>query len=213
MKPMPFAAAAVLVLACTLVPALAQAQSGAVATEISERMSQWSTMTMGYQHRTYDDRRSVISSGTGTLSISRPYRFRLEITEPDIELSISDGEKLWLYDPLLKQVQILRLEDRWETAPLLLLSGGVQDLQKNWIISASGSDRRRQYTLRPKDSEILLKQITVIFRGDLPVRMQVVDQLNQLIQVDFKKIKTDVPLAEDLFIFTPPPGVDILEQE
>lgn len=200
-------------LSLLFLPLLSWAQAASsTALEIAERLETWSTLSMEFVQRTYDDKRNVVSNSRGTLAISRPKRFRLEVTEPDEELSVSDGEKLWMYDPLLKQVQILRLEDRWETAPILLLSGDPRELEKSWVLSATGQ-KRRQYTLEPKNPEVLLKSITLIFRDNLPSRLFVVDQLDQLIRIDFRKLKTDLPISSELFTFDPPPGVDVLDED
>jgi len=50
-----------------------------------------------------EDRRA---SASGIIAYQRPGKMRWEYQEPDPQLLVTDGDTLWLYDPLLENVTI-----------------------------------------------------------------------------------------------------------
>ena len=70
-----------------------------------------------------DKQGQVTERATGTLSISRPNRFRWDYQQPYAQTIVADGRKLWLYDPDLEQVTVRSLEQGLGATPAMLLSG------------------------------------------------------------------------------------------
>lgn len=50
---------------------------------------------------------------TGVMMFSRPGKFRWQIERPYSQLLVGDGEKVWIYDPDLRQVTVKRWAPRW----------------------------------------------------------------------------------------------------
>ena len=65
----------------------------------------------------------VVDRASGTLSLSRPNRFRWDYRQPYLQTIVADGERLWLYDSDLEQVTVRALEAGLGSTPAMLLSG------------------------------------------------------------------------------------------
>ena len=187
--------------------------ASAAAEEMAVLLGRWQSISMEFVQQTYNANRRLIERRKGRLLVKKPRRFRLEIDPPDEELAVSDGDSFWVYDPLLLQAQKEKLQDRWETAPLLLISDDPRLLEDNWQIDASGWGSRRQFRLRPRSQEVLLSSIVLSFHRGIPAQLRIEDNLDQLIQLDFSDAKPNVPVADERFTFVPPPGVDLLVDE
>ena len=65
-----------------------------------------STLTADFVQVVQDKQGQVTERAAGTLSISRPNRFRWDYQQPYVQTIVADGKKLWLYDPDLEQVTV-----------------------------------------------------------------------------------------------------------
>ena len=82
-----------------------------------------STLTADFVQVVQDKQGQVTERAAGTLSISRPNRFRWDYQQPYVQTIVADGKKLWLYDPDLEQVTVRSLEQGLGATPAMLLSG------------------------------------------------------------------------------------------
>ena len=101
----------------------------------------------------------VTERASGTLSISRPNRFRWDYREPYEQTIVADGTRLWLYDPDLDQVTVRSLAQGLGDTPAMLLSGAgkVGDAFATWAPNAAatgpGAGSRRRSTVRISSRE------------------------------------------------------------
>lgn len=202
-----------LLAALLLCAPVASAQSSDAAEEMAELLAGWESISLVFTQSTYNASRRLVSKRKGRIWIKKPRRFRLHIDKPDEEVSVSDGTNFWIYDPLLKQVQQGILEDRWETAPLLLISDDPRQLEDSWNIEVSGRKGRREFVLRPKSEEILFQKISLKLRNSIPSQMQIVDSTDQLLQLNFRNAQANQPIDDEVFTFIPPADADVLIDE
>jgi outer membrane lipoprotein carrier protein len=153
----------------------------------------------------------IVERSSGTLSLSRPNRFRWDYREPHEQAIVGDGRRLWLYDPDLEQVTVRTLEAGLGSTPAMLLSGGgrVGD-----AFTAIGSERVGAWTwhrLRPRDAEGDFESVSLAFdaRGEL-AGMELRDKLGQSTTLEFARVRRGAKLDEALFRFEPPPGADVI---
>jgi outer membrane lipoprotein carrier protein len=153
----------------------------------------------------------IISRATGTLSLSRPDRFRWDYRDPYVQVIVADGRKLWLYDADLEQVTVRPLESGLGSTPAMLLSGAgsVGD-----SFSSGPVERDGEWTwcrLVPKQHGSDFESVGLGFddRGGL-VAMQLLDKLGQSTELNFSKVAQNPKLAPALFEFTPPKGADVI---
>src|SRR5262245_30958888 len=103
-----------------------QARADDAATQrLSELLSKAQTMTARFSQLTLDGSGTRLQETSGQLSLKRPGLFRWHTDAPQEQLLISNGEKVWLFDPDLEQVTIQKLDQRLTQTPALLLSGDL----------------------------------------------------------------------------------------
>jgi len=153
----------------------------------------------------------ITNRATGTLSISRPDRFRWDYRQPYVQVIVADGRKLWLYDADLEQVTVRPLRAGLGSTPAMLLSGAgkVSDSFTGGPVQTDG-----QWTwcrLVPRDRATDFEQVSLGFnaRGELAA-MELADKLGQTTALDFSNVKRNGPLDAGLFRFEPPHGADVI---
>src|SRR5690606_11460873 len=84
--------------------AVSAADQSQAAVRLTELPSSAQTVTGGFSHMTLSANGANLQQTTGTLTLKRPVKVRWHTDPPLEQLLISDGEKIWLYDPDLEQV-------------------------------------------------------------------------------------------------------------
>jgi outer membrane lipoprotein carrier protein len=148
---------------------------------------------------------------TGTLSLSRPDRFRWDYRDPYVQVIVADGRKLWLYDADLEQVTVRPLESGLGSTPAMLLSGTGSVSES---FTAGAVERDGEWTwcrLVPRQHGSDFESVSLGFddRGGL-VAMQLVDKLGQSTELNFSNVELNKKLDPALFRFTPPKGADVI---
>ncbi len=144
----------------------------------------------------------------GTLAIQKPNQFNWHVLTPNEEWYISDGHQVWNVEPDLDQVTITPLSRNLSTTPLLLLGGEVQDLSRLFTVTAVDQE---DYVLVPKDSQSLIKQITLHFDSTGVIQaLDIVNTLGQRSHLQFSQVKLNGVLPASLFHYTIPAGMDVL---
>jgi len=157
---------------------------------------------------TADSETPQVSSGT--LLIKRPGRFRWEYEQPALQLVICDGGRIWMYDEDLEQVTVRPVDETLRGTPAMLLSGQAT-LDDTFEILKSYSDGDLDWVdLKPRDGSPEFVSLSIALRQGILQRMELTDSLGQVTQVELDDIKVDAEVADDLFVFEPPPGVDVI---
>jgi outer membrane lipoprotein carrier protein len=156
----------------------------------------------------------VIQQGRGEMLIARPGRFRWEYRKPYEQLIVSDGKRLWVYDPELEQVTVKSVDEALGNTPALLLAG-VHPLEQNFKIreTAGPGDALGWVELLPKAEDTNFVRILLGFSGQQLKRMELYDSFDQVTRLDFQNAQRNPQLAPELFKFKPPPGVDVVGEE
>ena len=71
----------------------------------------------------------------GILYIKSPNQFRLDYTDPYVQIYVADGKKLWQYDADLEQVIIKPQGQILANLPIIVLSN-TKKLQENYHVEA-----------------------------------------------------------------------------
>jgi outer membrane lipoprotein carrier protein len=148
---------------------------------------------------------------SGKMALQRPGKFRWEIQEPYPQLIIADGKYIWIYDADLQQVTKQKMDYREANNPALLLSGSIQNLQKNFIITKLNQKPGEWFELRPKAKNGLFQKIQIQFISHKLTAMYIVDNLGQHSTLRFNHLHVNPKLNPKLFSFVPPKNVDVVE--
>jgi outer membrane lipoprotein carrier protein len=156
---------------------------------------------------------SMMQTTRGEIAVKRPGLLYWEVYAPLEQLVVSDGVKLWSYDPDLEQVTVQAVDQRLSQTPAMMLSGEVDGLSDSYEIDGTQlNDKVWQFQLTPKGQDSLFEQLKLTFSGDRLVQMHLADSLGQRSSLEFSNIKMNPKLKDEIFSFVPPEGVDVISQ-
>lgn len=169
------------------------------------------SLSADFEQTLTDGRGTVIQESRGKLLLQRPGRFRWDYQTPYKQLIVANGQKIWIYDPDLEQVTVKTQSAALGNAPADLLSSG-ESLSSNFVITKLGTEEGLEwFELKPKDTDTGFEAVRLSFRGRDLRAMKLSDTLGQTTELRFSNIQHNPKISAEQFTFTPPPGVDIVE--
>ena len=159
----------------------------------------------------FDENLNAVDDGSGTVWIKRPGKFRWNYEPPDAQEIVGDGEKVWLYDIGLEQVTVRAQAEALGRTPAILLAGGG-DLSEYKIADLGTQGNVDWVSLIPRTADSGFIEIRIGFEDGGLRLMELLDTLDQRTRISFAALKENVEIGDDIFVFTPPSGVDIIDQ-
>lgn len=148
----------------------------------------------------------------GVMMISRPGKFRWQIEKPYRQLLVGDGEKVWMYDPDLRQVTVKKMDAALGSTPAALLVGG-NSLEKNFDLRELGEREGLEWLeATPKSAESGFEKLQLGFAGDDLKAMELFDNFGQTTSLAFSNVQRNPALPAAQFRFAPPAGVDVISE-
>ena len=196
------------IMALTQSATAAPADSLTAAKRLNKLLLNTKSMTANFSQTT-----TGANSGTfkGSMSVQRPNNFRWETTSPSAQLIVANSSSMWIYDKDLEQATNQAVDTQLGNTPALLLSGDPSKIDNNFKITQPYANKN-YYVLYPKSSGASFKSLSMSFSGGKPVMMVLNDTLGQTTSIKFSSIKLNPSIASSQFKFTPPKGVDIINQ-
>ena len=150
---------------------------------------------------------------SGQLRLVRPGRFRWDYETPYEQLILADGERLWIYDPDLAQATVRPQAEALGNSPARLLSGGL-DLDAHFAIIETGAtgDEVAWVEVRPLGGEEEFSRMRFGFVDGRLASMVMNDNLGFETIIKFSNLEVNTDIDSNVFVFQPPPGVDVLGQ-
>ena len=145
----------------------------------------------------------------GSFALQRPGKFRWHYERPYAQLLVSDGEKLWSFDPDLNQVTTRKLGKALGSSPAALLAGGDLDTHFN-LKNAGEADGLEMIDATPKAADSTFERVRLGFRDNLPRVMEIRDNFGQVTTLLFTEFHANPALSKDQFKFVPPKGADVV---
>lgn len=143
----------------------------------------------------------------GKFTMAPPLLLRWEIFHPFTQTIISNGTNTLIYDDELKQM-IIRPLDKKNLPFFFFLEGNKNILNKMEIIQP---DKKAPiFLLYDVDKS---QEILVYFRNKLPREINWHNELNQKVVLKFTNLKKNRRIKRAEFNFTPPPGIDIIQEK
>ena len=180
--------------------------------KLTQLLNQAQTITARFSQLTLDGGGTQLQETAGQLALKRPELFRWHTDEPMEQLLVSNGEKVWLYDPDLEQVTIQTLDQRLTHTPALLLSGDVSKISENFEISHKEGGNVIDFILKPKSKDSLFDSLRLSFRDSVLNDMQLIDSIGQRTNILFLNVKMNEPLDDKQFSFDIPAGADVIQE-
>jgi len=196
----------------TMVACMAHAASDAAAGQqkVEGFLQGLQSLQAQFKQTLMDRNGLTIEEATGTLAIRRPDRFRWDYREPNEQVIVADGARIWLYDADLEQVTVRKLDDTLSATPAMLLSG-QGNLQDNFSVTQSSQEGGIFWVrMQPKRDDTDFKWVRLGFEGNSLRFMQLADKLGQTTNLEFSRLERNPAIDPSRFNFTVPPGADVI---
>ena len=181
------------------------------ANKLSDLLSQTQTISGSFSQLTLDSTGTQLQEASGKMLLQRPGLFRWHTDPPLEQLLVSNGEKVWLYDPDLLQVTVQKMDQRLTHTPALLLSGDVSKISENFSITYKEGGPVIDFILTPTAKDTLFDTLRLSFRNGVINDMQLLDAVGQRTNILFMGVKVNEPVDASQFVFDAPAGVDVIE--
>jgi outer membrane lipoprotein carrier protein len=153
----------------------------------------------------------TLQQSEGQFWLQKPGKLNWHTQAPFEQLLITNDENLWLYDPDLQQVTVKNIDKTLEQSPVSILSGNVENFNLHYVIEQkTGADNRDEFVLLPRAQEALFEQLTLTFNDGIIESMQLLDSLGQVTDITLLETQLNPEIDAEQFIFSTPPGTDVL---
>jgi outer membrane lipoprotein carrier protein len=169
--------------------------------------------TANFAQQAFDRAGKVVDRSSGSFAFARPGKFRWAYEKPHQQLLVSDGTRLWIYDPDLQQVTVKRIDQAISSTPAALLAG-KDDITKLFTLRDAGTaDGLAWVEALPKAKDTGFDRVRLGMNGRTLAAMELFDQLGGHTVLHFGDLKANVSLPPDTFHFTPPKGADVIDED
>ena len=151
---------------------------------------------------------------TGTVVLAKPGKMRWSYEQPDESLVVSDGEILWLYDPLHREAQRLSVaQGGYMSVAAIQFLLGAGDIRREFRVEAESCEAGDAWLelLPRKPASYEKLRIRTDPRSGEILATTVVDLLGNVTEVSFTEIRPNLDPPSELFRFDPPSGVRVIE--
>ena len=195
-----------------MVAGVSQVHAGSI-EKLKAFVAQTQSARGNFRQDVIDEKGKAVQSAQGQLSFSRPGKFRWEYRKPYEQLIVGDGEKLWVYDKELAQVTVKKLDGALGSSPAALLAGS-NEIEEVYNLDAKGMKGGLDWLeAYPKTDDTMFEKVRMGFKGNTLDTMELYDHLGQVTRIRFSGIQRNPGLGPSTFTFTPPDGVDVLEDQ
>ena len=151
----------------------------------------------------------------GTVSMKRPGRMRWVYTSPERKEFVSDGVRIYSYVPADRQVIVSPLPADDETTPALLLSGRgrlTRDFTPSDTELPAAAGKLLGLRLEPRGDDGDYQSMTLgLDPATLQIRyLEATDRQGGRSTFSFTNVKENRGLADKIFEFRVPRGVDVI---
>ena len=169
-------------------------------------------MEARFTQNTYDAKGELLQNNQGNVKAQAPAKFYWETAEPFPQTVVTDGVKLWVYDPDLAQVQVRAFDKNYQQTPAMLFTGNAELIAKQFTVEQIAG-RDSSFRLLPKDrSQNLFEALEMRFDGSLPASMHIEDSMRQKTEILFSDVVLNPKLPAAAFNFVAPAGTEVLNQ-
>lgn len=190
----------------------AAAQTSAVA-RLDELLGGMDTLEADVIQLIVESDGGILEESEIQMYLKKPDGFYWETLSPFPELIVTDGEKLWNYQPDLEQVVV---ED-WDSSRMelaaQLLNGETENLAEEYSIeSVTDSDSEHQeFELTPFELNSPYRLISINFLLSDLESIYLDSKNGQQTVWRFENVERNQPIADSLFKFEAPDNIEIIE--
>ena len=139
---------------------------------------------------------------------------RWTYARPEAKVFVFDGRKSWFYVPAEKQVTISELDDQKRSELPFLMIGDPAARERHFAMREAASGAATVVSLQPRSPTAMIRNITVTIAPGTHLidRVEYTDREGNRTTFDFSGYQRRAATA-DLFHFTPPAGVEVVQAQ
>jgi|YelNatPaOPRAMG01_1025707.scaffolds.fasta_scaffold02489_21 outer membrane lipoprotein carrier protein len=198
---------------------IADMSANAIAQKVQSLYDRTSTMEADFVQIASMKSLSISEQDHGIVYMKKDGKIRWDYKSPKKQLIVSNGKTIWFYMPSDNQVIIGSFEKSFKYKPTQTFLTGMGRILEDFDVRFGNSKElpvtSNEYLLEliPKkhSEESPAKILLAVNKKDfLIVKSAIVDRFGNITEIDFKNIKLNATLPDDLFTFTPPENVEII---
>lgn len=190
-----------------------QAQASETAQRLQDRYETIDSFQTGFVQILTNAATREQEERFGRISFQKPLNVRWESTSPEEEILIIDEEKVWNYFPEEHAVYQYETDEILTSRNMIRFISGQARLTEDFRVEDQGMvDELYKIKLVPKNPEPDLVLAYIWSDGDgMMRRILLVDFFGNGNELRLEDMDLNPEFEDDLFTFTPPAGVDIIE--
>ena len=151
---------------------------------------------------------------SGTVVFGTLPMMRWSYTRPEQKTFVFDSQKSWLYIPADRQVTISNLDEQKRTELPFLVLGDSAARERHFIVKESKRGSVITTTLQPRAASAMIRSVSVgsDATSHMIQRIEYTDREGNRTTFDFSGFQRK-PATADLFKFSPPPGVQVVQAQ
>ena len=178
--------------------------------KLDKLLSNIDTITAEINQLIVESDGGILEESQIIMHIKRPEGFYWETVTPFPELLVTNGKRLWNYQPDLEQVVIEDWNPDQSALAAQLLYGKTENLEEDYYIVAIDAEQSQTFELKPKSADNLYELITISFINSSLELIYIENSSGERTAWQFTSSDINPPLGEDLFEFIPPDGIEII---
>lgn len=151
---------------------------------------------------------------SGMLQLRKPGKMRWDYVQPKGKLFISDGKQMWIYTPADNRVEQMKLKESDDMrVPLAFLLGKLDFSKEFRNVQAKAEGTSQRITAEPKSDNLPYTAVEFLVGPQNQIQQVKATGFDKsVLQFRFDDEKYDPPLDAKLFQFTPPKGVELVQE-
>lgn len=158
------------------------------------------------------------TSSRGTLYQRRPDRIKLDFSDPEGDVIVSDGSHFWIYYPSVDAKQVVRAPAGNGGGAVDLQAQFVGDPAQRFAVDYQGAQelggrRTHVMTLVPRsDPAYKRMKVWIDAQDHLIRRFQITENNENIRTFELSGLRVDPQLSDAIFRFTPPPQAQVVDR-
>jgi outer membrane lipoprotein carrier protein len=193
------------------------AKSSFSLSHFAEKYRAAKTLEADFTQEVYQATLAKIKTSSGTIALSKPNRIRWETHQPEKSVMVSNGRKLWFYNPNqgAKGQVIEHSATYMKSQPLFRLLSGEGKLEEEFqLINAKPLENGFDFSLKPRRPSGDLERVQILTDRNYLISMIILNNRSgNKTKISLQNLGLDSKLLSVLFDFTPPPDAEIVKAD
>lgn len=154
-----------------------------------------------------------VQSESGTVVFGPLPKMRWVYLQPEQKVFVFDGSRSWFYVPADKQVTVTDLDEAHKADLPFLMIGDPASRERHFEVSETTKGGTIVTTLKPRSASAMIRNVAVTTNATTHLIESVTysDREGNTTTFKFRDF-TRRPTSAELFKFTAPPGVQVVQQ-